>query len=352
MCFELVACLSLIDALAYNYLMPIAENPMVEHLWIVRPKKNEYGEIPKTSYYLAPSKNRLVRFIKMLKNCILLGNRNKVKAFISFNPIPYGLIAMIAARIFGKPIHFGFIGSDWYHYVKGTLGKFLIPILRQADFFTVTGQRMREEMLKYGFDPQKITILPHSINLSHFQIFDGDEKRYTFIFVGQLIRRKRVDLILEGFSKVLLDHPNVTLCIVGDGPLLNNLKNQAKDLGISRAIEFTGYTIRVHSFLKQARIVVMASNMEGFPFALVEAMCTGLVPISTPVGTIPDFIINEQNGLLVQRNDSNALARAMSRLHQDKKLYEKLRQNVFKTRSYFSYNHAKNVWERWLNSLK
>ena len=352
MSFELVACLSLNDAQIYNHLMPIAESPIVEHLWIVRPKKNEYGEIPKASYYLAPSKNKLVRFIKMLKNCILLGKRNKVKAFISFNPVPYGLIAMIAARIFRKPIHFGFIGSDWYRYAKGTLGKILIPILRQADFFTVTGQSMREEMLKYGFELQKITILPHSINLSHFPIFDGDEKRYTFIFVGQLIRRKRVDLILEGFSKVLLDHPNVTLCIVGDGPLLNNLKNQVKDLGISRAIKFTGYTIRVHSFLKQARIVVMASSMEGFPFTLVEAMCTGLVPISTPVGTIPDFIINEQNGLLVQRNDSDALARAMSRLHQDKKLYEKLRQNVLKTRSYFSYNHAKNVWERWLNSLK
>lgn len=351
MSFEIVVCLNLTDALAYNYLMPIAKHPLISRLWIIRPRKGDYGEIQKANYCLASSPIKIGRFFKMFCHCLRLGHRKEVRAFISFNPIPYGLIAMLAARLYGKPLHFGFIGSDWYRDVKGPLGFVLLPFLRLADFFTVTGERMRKEMIFQGFDPQTVVTLPHSIDISRFHTNSPTKKKYTFIFIGQLIQRKRVDLILQAFKQVLNKHPDVIFCIVGDGPLSDLLKNQAKKLGISRAVKFTGYTTEVQHYLKQARIAVMASEMEGFPFALVEAMCSGLVPISTPVGTIPDLIINEKNGLLVPQDDPNSLALAMSRLYIDNELYNRLRENVLLNISHFSYENATMIWDSWLRSI-
>lgn len=349
--FEIVVCLNLIDALAYNYLMPIANHPLVSRLWIIRPRKGAYGEIPKAKYCLASSPSIIGRLFQMFRHCLRLGRRKEVRAFVSFNPIPYGLIAMLAARIHRKPLHFGFIGSDWYRDVKGPLGFLLLPFLRLADFFTATGDRMRKEMIYHGFKPQRVEILPHSVDISRFHTTDLTMKKYTFIFIGQLIRRKRVDLILEAFKQVLNEHPNVFLCIVGDGPLKNVLRNQAKKLGISSSVKFTGYTTEVQYYLKRARIIVIASKMEGFPFALVEGMCSGLVPISTPVGTIPDLLINEKNGLLVPRDDPDSLALAMSRLYTNNELYNRLRENVLLNISHFSYEKATMLWDSWLRSI-
>lgn len=351
MSIEIVACLSLIDALAYNYLMPIVKHPLVSRLWIIRPQKINYGKIKKAIFCLAPSSSKIGRFFQMFRHCVRLVRRKEIRAFISFNPIPYGLITMFVARIYGKPLHFGFIGSDWYRDVKGPLGFVLLPFLRLANFFTVTGERMRKDMIFHGFESQKIVILPHSIDISRFHATSPTNKKYTFIFVGQLIKRKRVDLILKAFKQVLKQHPEVNLCIVGDGPLSDTLKNQAKKLGISREVTFTGYTTEVQKYLGKALIAVLASEMEGFPFALVEAMCSGLVPISTPVGTIPDLLINEKNGLLVPRDDTDSLAQAMSRLYIDDELYDRLRENILLNISHFSYEKATMIWDSWFRSI-
>ena len=97
MSFEIIACLKLIDALVYNYLMLIANHPLVTRLWIIRPQKGTYGEIPQSKYYLAPSSYIIGRIIQIFRHYTRLGRQKEVHAFISFNPIPYGLIVMLTA---------------------------------------------------------------------------------------------------------------------------------------------------------------------------------------------------------------------------------------------------------------
>ena len=348
---EIVCCLELGDTQVYNHLVPIAQHPRVSRVWIVRSHGCGYGDIPKSEYVLIPGRFKPWRWLRMYRACRRLCKRPQVTAVVSFNPIPYGLIVGLAGHGQRKAVHYGFIGSDWYKYTLGRFGWLLRPLLRHGDFFTVTGPAMKQERIERGVEPEPIEILPHSIDLNRFVVNRPSESKYDFLFVGQLIKRKRLDLILTAFARVAKCDPEMSLCIVGDGPLRPSIQEIACSLDIGKNVHFAGYRTDVCEYMKISKNLVMASDMEGFPFSIVEALSSGVVPISTPVGTIPDLIQNGVNGLLVPTGDADALAKAMARLVEDRQLYERLRQNALAMRNKYSYETATTVWDTWLRSL-
>lgn len=349
--FEVVCCVALGDAQVYNHLMPIARNPLISKIWIIRHRKSGTGHIPKAEYILVSDKCKPLRWLQMRKHCMRLARKQEVKAFISFNPIPYGLIAASAAKKYNKQMHYGFIGSDWYRDVKSMFWSWSIPTIKEGSFFTVTGNDMGKELIESGFDSSKIAILSHGIDLDNYTVSDPDKAEYDCIFVGQLIHRKRVDVILRAFGKVAAAHPDAKLCIVGDGPLKEQLKKLTYKLKINHAVNFAGYVKNVQPYFADARINVIASFREGFPFSLVEGICCGLVPVSTPVGTIANFIQNDKQGLLFPESDVDALAKCINTLIDDKNKYNRLRNNTIKMREEFSYDKASMIWNKWLSQL-
>jgi len=351
MSIEVVCCVALGDAQVYNHLMPIARNPLISKIWIIRHRKSDTGQIPKAEYILVSDRCKPLRWLQMRKHCFRLARNSNVKAFISFNPIPYGLIAASAAKRYNKQMHYGFIGSDWYRDIKSVFWRWLIPRIKKGSFFTVTGNDMRKELIENGFETSKIAMLPHSIDLQNYSVSNPDNAQYDCVFVGKLIHLKRVDIILRAFNKVLATHPEIKLCIVGDGPLMGRLKQLMYELKIDHAVNFVGYANDVKPYFANARIVVMASLREGFPFALVEGICSGLVPVSTPVGTITEHIIDRVNGLLFPCGDTDAMAGCITQLIDDKGFYEQLREKALLLRNEFSYEEASVVWNKWLTEL-
>lgn len=351
MAFEVVCCLALGDAVACDFLMPITKHPMVSRIWVIRTKKIECYDVQKFTYKLVPTRFKPWRFIQMMWICFRLASRNEVRAFVSFNPIPYGLIELLGAIWFKKPVHFGFIGDDWYIHTQSRWGRWLLSIYKHVAFITATGESMRKEIIDAGINAENVAVLPHSIALDRYIIADPQPAYYTCIFIGYLIRRKRADLILRAFAAVHQTHPQAKLCIVGNGPLEADLKALAAQLGITEAVDFVGFVPNVQPYVANSKIMVMASDVEGLPFALVEGISSGLVPILTPVGTIGDLIVHEENGLLFPRDDWSALAQCIQRLLDNPELYERLRLEILKLRESFSYDKATAVWDKWLNNL-
>lgn len=349
--FEIVASIAATDMLVYNYLMPVALHPDLSKLWIVR-----YGATHKTprngEFVIAASRFLPIRWIKYLWHCVRLGRRPEVLAFVNFNPLPYGLIALLAGWICGKPVHLGFIGSDWFKNAKGGWGRPFLPLLRRADFFTATGEVMRREMVEWGFDADRIRILVHSIELDAFQVGDPERAEFDFIFVGRLIPLKRVDTIIDAFAEVLKTRPGARLCIVGGGPLEGELREQVRSLGIGDSVTFAGQVKNVPDWLAKSKSLIIASEHEGFPFVIVEAMCSGVVPISTPVGTVADVLEDDRNGFFFPVGEAPALARVMLRLLDDPELHSCLRAEALKMRERFSYEVATRVWDQWFERLR
>ncbi len=347
---EIVCCL-VMGANAYYYLAPLGEHAGVSRLWVVRPTAVGRGVIPKSEYKFVVNRPAAWRLFQIAWITIRLGRRKEVKAFTSINPFPYGLIQLPAALLNRKPIHFGFVGSDWYKHAMGKFGCLLRPFVRRADFVTATGPKMREQMVEYGIDPDRIAILPHAIDLENYQINDPKKATYTCIFVGQLIERKRVDIVIESFANVRERYVDVRLCIVGDGILSETLKAKAAELEIDDSVDFVGFQKDVRPYIQASKILVMASEMEGLPFTLIESMCSGLVPVITPVGTITDLVVDEVNGLLVSPGDPDGMAKAIIRLLDEPELYTRLRAQVLTQRHSYSFEAATEVWDKWLSKI-
>ena len=349
--FELVCCAGTHDSLLYYYLTPVARHPLVTKVWIVRAKRSEYGDVPKATYCLTSARSKPLRFAQMYRECCRLLRRPQVKACVSFNPFPYGLISMLAAQRHRKPVHFGFIGDDWYRDATGSFGRLLNRYIRRADFVTGTGQGMLSEMAHAGVDRTRLAVLPHCIDVERFPVADPDRAEFDFVFCGELIRRKRVDVVLRAFAEVVRHHSTARLCVVGTGPLEHELRDLASQLGIAGNTLFTGYSSDVNRWLANARILVMASEREGFPFAIVEAICTGLVTVTTPVGTIGDDLHDEQTALFYPVGDHRALSDRLRQLLERPEFYQTLRTNSLSLRQRYSYDSATEIWAPWLRSL-
>ncbi len=141
-----------------------------------------------------------------------------------------------------------------------------------------------------------------------------DSAAVRFITVGRLAPVKNVALLLDAFVQLVAAHPDVSLCIVGDGPERAALEQQAARLGITARVEFAGFRSDTDALLAAADAFVLASISEGIPMAVLEAMRAGLPVVATRVGGIPATVADGSTGILVESRDVAGLARALARI--------------------------------------
>jgi glycosyltransferase involved in cell wall biosynthesis len=133
-----------------------------------------------------------------------------------------------------------------------------------------------------------------------------------FLYIGQLITRKQVPVLIRAFASVRKDVPRAHLTIVGGGPEEEHCKDTAGELGVADSIKFAGL-ISDYPFdqLQQSDVFVSASESESFGLVFPEAMCMGLPVIACRVGGIPEVVEDKLTGLLVPPCDPEALSSAM-----------------------------------------
>ena len=165
------------------------------------------------------------------------------------------------------------------------------------------------------------------------------------VAVGRLVEQKNHELLIKSFAIFHKIHKEYYLNIYGIGPLLDQLKILVYDLGIQNYVNFKGFCDDVHEKIKDAEIFVLSSNFEGMPNALMEAMMMGLPCISTNCSSLPEIIDNEKNGILVEKDDTSGLARAMLRLSEDEVLREKLRKNAMRKSEEWKLDKIVKKWE-------
>jgi N-acetylgalactosamine-N,N'-diacetylbacillosaminyl-diphospho-undecaprenol 4-alpha-N-acetylgalactosaminyltransferase len=145
---------------------------------------------------------------------------------------------------------------------------------------------------------------------------------FTLIHVGSFTPVKRQRMIVDAFSH--LENKDSSLLFIGEGPLLNSVRDRAAELGLRDRVVFLGHTANPFKYLKRADCFVFASDFEGFPNAMLEAMACGLPIISTDCLTGPRELIGPVRspldpnhelcrcGVLVPVGDTAGLAAAMA----------------------------------------
>jgi glycosyltransferase involved in cell wall biosynthesis len=141
-----------------------------------------------------------------------------------------------------------------------------------------------------------------------------DEEAVVVGTVGRLVPVKGHAMLLEAMRMVRHSNQNLTLLLVGDGPLRGHLEAEVKRMGLERAVIFAGHQEQSYDFINIMDIFVLPSLHEGIPMVLLEALALKRPVIASRVGGIPEVIENGVSGLLVGREDVLSLANSIREL--------------------------------------
>ena len=342
------------DAQIFNFVLPIIESEFVNKVHIVRKTSNEPLSSPKVQYHKIDGSNKFFSLVSYYKVCRDLNLSGQIDAWISFYNIPYGLIAYLSTKETRIPYHIGFVGSDWYNSTRRNLLNSIYPNqIKGSGFITVTGKEMKQQVIDIGANSDSVEILPHSINNNLFALPSHKSKEYEIIFVGQLIDRKRPETLIKILEYLNKLGTSPKICVVGDGEKMNYLLNLAKEKGLEEQLIFKGF-VNYEDYVKllhKSRIFFLPSTMEGLPFALVEAMSAGLVPVCSNVGTIDDLLIHGENGFLYHPNDLKGFTKILFKLINNKSYFDSIASNVKKSSKNFRYSESTKLWNKWFKRI-
>jgi glycosyltransferase involved in cell wall biosynthesis len=183
----------------------------------------------------------------------------------------------------------------------------------------------------------KIVLIHNGVDLAELGNGSCDSasiKRPPYILcVAMHNEKKGLDVLLRAFALIHHKEPSLKLMLVGDGPLRGQLEDLASTLGIAKKVEFLGRQGRtqVADLLHSCEVFVLPSRSEPFGIVLVEAMACKKPIVATTAGGIPEIIENGRNGILVEPDDSNDLAKAIIVLLKDRELRLMLGKDGYET---------------------
>jgi glycosyltransferase involved in cell wall biosynthesis len=167
-----------------------------------------------------------------------------------------------------------------------------------------------------------VLLLPNVIDLSEFDaVRTGLDLRAESagatlaLAVGRLVAAKRFDRFLEALARARRDRPELQGVIVGDGPERGALEALAAQIGLAGAgVRFLGARRDVPALLRQADMLVLCSDHEGFPNVLLEAMAARLPVITTPAGDARAVVLPGVTAYVVEPHDVEMLSVRMCEL--------------------------------------
>jgi glycosyltransferase involved in cell wall biosynthesis len=141
------------------------------------------------------------------------------------------------------------------------------------------------------------------------------------VMVARFVPQKNQQQLLAALSTI--DAP-FHLVFVGDGPTRAAAEQLAGDLGLAARVEFLGIRTDTDQILAGSHLFVLATNWEGFPITILEAMRAGLPVLATDVDGVREAVVHDQTGYLVPRGDTQLLAGKLACLLSDTKLRARL----------------------------
>jgi glycosyltransferase involved in cell wall biosynthesis len=183
-----------------------------------------------------------------------------------------------------------------------------------------------------GDGARRLKVVHCGVDLAHAPWQPDHRKDDQLLAVGRLDPIKGFDTLISALSLLQKRGVGFNCRLVGSGPLEADLREQARCMGVSEQIEFAGAQPQqvVRRWMDEAALFVLPSqvasdgNRDGIPVALMEAMASGCVTVSTRVSGIPELIEDHVSGLLVDAKDPAALADALQRLLEDASLRREL----------------------------
>ena len=161
----------------------------------------------------------------------------------------------------------------------------------------------------------KSVVIPNPAKHVGMNAESFEKREKTIALVARLdIFQKRQDIMLKAMEIIKKDHPEYKLLLYGEGPDEAKLRTMADTLGVSDVVEFKGNVEHVANEVVKSQFLVLTSDFEGIPNAVIEGMSLGLTVISTDTspGGARFLIQDGVNGRIVPREDYDGIASCIS----------------------------------------
>ncbi|MFE9812701.1 glycosyltransferase [Streptomyces sp. NPDC005548] len=196
---------------------------------------------------------------------------------------------------------------------------------------------IRQGMTNVGCMPNPLPFFPE---------FPSERTDRRVVSIGRLHEEKGVDLLLDSWAEIALNHPHWKLAIYGVGPEEEILQKQAMQLGITDSVEWKGRTNDAAGALRESSIFALSSRGEGFPLSLMEAMATAVPCVAFDVSPgVREIVTDGKNGLLAPAGNTSAFAKLLNRMISDQELRDRMGQQAREDILRFSPPEVVDRWE-------
>jgi glycogen synthase len=293
-------------------------------------------------------------------NNSLSSQANQIDADVyeAHNVSGYGLLKALKAQGSKKPfihtIH-GVLAEEYeqakksgYQTVRGRLSNQFMRRLadleqetsKEATLIVTISKYSLEKMQKhYGVDQSKVRIVPNGVDPEKFKPAESPALvKWKFglevddpcvLFVGNLIPRKGLSLLIEAAKKIVKEKPKTKFLIAGDGPLRSQLTVDLEKAGLTDNFRFFSKVkeIELPALYSSVDVFVLPSIQEGQGIVLLEAQASALPVVAFDIGGVNEAVVNGETGFLVKPGSVEELADAILKLLADKSLGERMGAN-------------------------
>lgn len=275
--------------------------------------------LSKEGYRVVISSNKLNKILRLLDMCTVTLRKRKEIDFLlidtfSTSNFYYALLVSQLARIFSIkyiPILHG--GNLPYRIEKSS---FLSNLLFKNSYYNVAPS----QYLKIAFEAKGYATIciPNTIPIQEYQFKERTSLAPKLFWVRSFKHLYNPMLAIKVLDLVKKEFPKASLCMVGpekDSSFLET-KNLVAKLNLSEFVEFTGVLPKEqwHQKAVDFDFFINTTNFDNTPISVIEAMALGLPVVSTDVGGLPYLIENNIDGILVPKENPEAMAKAIVKL--------------------------------------
>jgi len=228
-------------------------------------------------------------------------------------------IGGIASRIAGVPV------LVRTRHLNIPLKRSLLNFIHYLpDMYITCGENMRSNLIgNCGFPAKKVISIPTGVHAEYFHVkrnpeaklrYGLDKDAIVITNVGIFRKVKGHEVMLKSVAKVMNQLPKAKFLLAGDGPDKKELEEMANKMGIGKHVLFPGFIDNIPEIYSFTDIAILSSWSEGLPQSLLQAMAAGVPVIATNVGGVPEVVVHEESGILIEAGDHTALAEGIIRI--------------------------------------
>jgi glycosyltransferase involved in cell wall biosynthesis len=246
----------------------------------------------------------------------------------------------------GSPLKVSEINKDPLTKILNISSKFLFKI---SDKIVVYSRRIIHERKLENYEQKIIVGHEHFLNLKLFKIKTQIDKRKNLIgYIGALAEIKGIENFIQAIPEILTEKNNFKFILIGDGPLMDKIKEFRDANHLQENIILTGWINHndLPRYLNEFKLLILPSYTEGLPNVILEAMACGTPVITTNVGAIPDIIQDEHTGFIMDDNSEETIRINITRALQHPQLNVIVQNANILVNKEFNYNNTLNLWKK------